>query len=98
LRKEEQEAPEHPRGAVLVVEVADVSLSKDRLVKGRIYAQANVPEYWIVDIRAQQLEVYTEPDPSAGRYRASKTMNREGVLTPTTLPGLVVELGPLFEK
>jgi Uma2 family endonuclease len=57
----------HPSNAFLLVEVADTSLAKDRRVKTRIYAQAGVPEYWVVDIGAGAIEVRT--DPSDGTYR-----------------------------
>lgn len=52
--------PEHPQTAYLVIEVAGDSLRTDRLVKTRLYAAA-VPEYWIVNLGARTVEVYTEP-------------------------------------
>lgn len=52
---------EHPDRALLVVEVADSSGHRDRVVKAAIYAAAAVPEYWIVDVVRQQVEVYSEP-------------------------------------
>jgi len=51
----------HPAEAFLLIEVADSSLSKDRRVKGRIYAAAGVPEYWVVDVTAGAIEVSTNP-------------------------------------
>ena len=46
----------HPSAAHLVVEVATTSLPQDRLTKAPIYAAAGVPEYWIVNLRQEQLE------------------------------------------
>ena len=53
----------HPRGPDigLIVEVADSSLHRDRTTKLRSYAQAGVPEYWIVNLRDRVLERYTVP-------------------------------------
>lgn len=51
----------HPEQALLLIEVADSSLSKDRRVKTRIYAAAGVPEYWVVDVAGRTIEVRTEP-------------------------------------
>jgi Uma2 family endonuclease len=48
----------HPTTALLVVEVADASLPQDRITKGRIYAAAGVPEYWILNLRDDQVEVH----------------------------------------
>ncbi|MFN8440997.1 MAG: Uma2 family endonuclease [Caldilineaceae bacterium] len=46
---------------VLIVEVAEATLSRDRNLKKRIYAQAGIPTYWIVNLVDKQIEVYSEP-------------------------------------
>lgn len=53
----------HPgaKDIALVVEVSDSTLERDRTLKKRIYARANIPVYWIVNLIEQQVEVYTEP-------------------------------------
>lgn len=55
----------------LVVEVADTSLERDRGVKRSLYAQAEIPVYWIVNLEAREVEVYS--DPRDGRYREHTT-------------------------
>jgi Uma2 family endonuclease len=50
-----------PRRALLVVEVAVTTHSKDRLRKGPIYARNEVRTYWLVDVPARTVEVRTEP-------------------------------------
>jgi len=45
----------------LLVEVAESSLEYDREVKGPLYAEARIPEYWIVNVVDLQVEVYTQP-------------------------------------
>jgi len=50
-----------PQDVALVVEVADSSLQRDRSLKKRLYAVAGIPVYWIVNLLANQIEVYTEP-------------------------------------
>ena len=40
----------HPQTALLVIEVADSSLQKDRRVKAALYAAAGIPEFWLVDL------------------------------------------------
>ncbi|MBI4572140.1 MAG: Uma2 family endonuclease [candidate division NC10 bacterium] len=54
----------HPSAALLVVEVADTTLSHDRDQKGSLYARAGVADYWIVNLVDQVLEVYRDPGPS----------------------------------
>ena len=55
----------HPTTAKLLVEVADTSLLYDREVKGSLYAKAGIGEYWVLNIRDRQLEVYCDPVPDA---------------------------------
>jgi Uma2 family endonuclease len=55
-----------PADVALVVEVADTFLQEDRERKGRIYARARIPVYWIINLPDEQVEVYTRP-------RAGKT-------------------------
>lgn len=46
---------------VLVIEVSDATLQRDRTLKLRIYANARIPIYWIINLQERQIEVYTEP-------------------------------------
>jgi Uma2 family endonuclease len=58
-----QFARSHPtaENVVLVGEVADVSLDRDRGIKKRIYARAGIAVYWIVNLVDSIIEVYTLP-------------------------------------
>jgi len=49
----------------LVIEVADTSLERDRLLKRAMYARAGIPCYWIVNLIDRQIEVYTQPNAAA---------------------------------
>jgi Uma2 family endonuclease len=50
-----------PPDIALVVEIADASLQRDRTTKKRIYAEARIPIYWIVNLLEGQVEVYSDP-------------------------------------
>jgi Uma2 family endonuclease len=50
-----------PQDVALVVEVADSTLQRDRSLKKRLYAAAEIPVYWIVNLLESQIEVYTNP-------------------------------------
>lgn len=50
-----------PPDVALVVEIADSTLVRDRGLKKRLYAQAGIPVYWIINLVENQLEVYTAP-------------------------------------
>ena len=60
-------ANRHPTTAVLLVEVADSSLTHDRGVKAHRYARAGIADYWIVNLVDRQLEVYRNPGPDPDR-------------------------------
>ena len=55
---------DHPRTAVLVVEVADSSLEHDQKRKSSLHASAGIQEYWIVNIPGRKLEVRRRPAPT----------------------------------
>ncbi|MDX2010585.1 MAG: Uma2 family endonuclease [Myxococcaceae bacterium] len=74
---------EDPTEAFLVVEVADSSLAFDRTVKAGLYADAGIPEYWIVDLNDRQVEVRTKP--VGGRYTRSQLVGPgESIPVPRT--------------
>jgi Uma2 family endonuclease len=50
-----------PQDLALVVEVADATLQRDRVLKRRIYALAGIPTYWIANLSESKFEVYSEP-------------------------------------
>jgi Uma2 family endonuclease len=86
----------HPREALLVVEVADSSLVQDRLTKASIYAAAGIPEYWIVNLRDDVVEVFRSPDVAAGAYGSSSTVRRGECLEIAGRRGSVVAVGDLL--
>ena len=53
----------HPRGdeLILVIEVSDSSLRGDATTKRDLYARADVPEYWILDLRRSRIIVHRNP-------------------------------------
>jgi Uma2 family endonuclease len=86
----------HPRTALLVVEVAGDSLRLDRQMKAGLYARAEIPDYWIVNLAEGTVEVHRDPDPEAGVYRAKSVVYSEGTLTASSVPGLVIRVADLF--
>ena len=52
----------------LLIEVADATYRTDRGVKWRRYAACGVPAYWIINLAARAIEVYSQP---AGKGKAA---------------------------
>jgi Uma2 family endonuclease len=86
----------HPKTALLVVEVADSTLAQDRLTKAAIYAAAGIPEYWIVNLRENLLEVRRHPDPSAARYRDARTIGPGARVSLVALPEVSIMVDDLL--
>jgi Uma2 family endonuclease len=84
----------HPRKALLLIEVAESSLRKDRKIKSEIYAENRAPEYWIVDVKTRTVWVYTEP--KAGIYQRVEQLGRKDRLRPTLLPKISIRVADLF--
>jgi Uma2 family endonuclease len=54
----------------LLVEIADSTLRRDRVLKPASYAPAGVAEYWVVDLKGRSTRIFTEPGADGyARYR-----------------------------
>jgi len=87
-------ARKHPDTAFLVIEVAESSLRKDRLAKGRVYARAGVPEYWIVNIGEAIVEVHSGPE--ADGYTTTEEHRSGEILRPAAFADIEVKLAELL--
>ena len=84
----------HPTTALLVVEVSDDSLRRDRTLKQRLYARHGIPEYWILALPDARLEVYR--DPAETGYR-SVTVRRAGEsVGPLARPAATIAIAELL--
>jgi Uma2 family endonuclease len=93
------ERPEHrgqPEGADLVIEVLSEggeNRRRDLQVKVTEYAQAGIPEYWLVDPEHQQITVLVL---DGAEYRSHGTFGVVEAATSVLLPGLAVQVVDVF--
>jgi Uma2 family endonuclease len=80
----------HPthEDAIVVIEVSDRSLRYDRQVKSGRYAQAGIPEYWLVDLTRDTISVHRSP--VAGQYADVRVYGSGESWTSTGLGGLQI--------
>jgi Uma2 family endonuclease len=78
---------------LLVVEVADTSVSRDRDVKIPIYGSSGIPEACLIDVQRRLVTVYRQP--AADGYQ-SITEVTSGSLTPEGAPDVAVPFSELF--
>ncbi|NUO01449.1 MAG: Uma2 family endonuclease [Saprospiraceae bacterium] len=82
-----------PEDVLLVIEISETTLTYDRDVKLPLYADAKIGEYWLVNLKKEQIEVHTEP--VGNDYQSRKLVNKNGhLILPVT--GEVVSAQDLF--
>jgi Uma2 family endonuclease len=80
-----------PADIFLLIEVADSSLDFDRTVKGPLYAENGIREYWIVNLVGDCVEVHRDPQ-ADGSWRDVRTLRRGDRIELAELPGLAVAM------
>lgn len=94
--------PGLPRGAgfphaadfSLVAEVSDTTLTDDLGYKASLYARANLPEYWVLDINGRRLIVHLLP--VNGRYSSITEYDELSRVAPAFAPQHSVLVGDLL--
>jgi Uma2 family endonuclease len=99
-RVEYERLVEHPSTPLLIVEVAETSVARDRR-KGGLYARAGIQEYRIVNLVDRVLEVYRQPAaaPAASygaKYRSVRLLRRPAIVTPLAKPRARVRVAGLL--
>ncbi|MEB3289127.1 MAG: Uma2 family endonuclease [Leptolyngbya sp.] len=79
-----------PQDILLLIEVADATLTRDRTHKAAIYAKAGIPEYWIIDLPQRQMIVLH--DPQGGTYQQEQILGSEDQRAPLRCPEVTVNL------
>ncbi len=83
-----------PNDVLLVIEVADSSLAKDRGLKAKLYAKAGISDYWIVNIPGQCIEVGR--DPQGKVYRSVEVFRAGQEVRPLAFPDVVLPVDRIF--
>jgi Uma2 family endonuclease len=79
---------------LLVVEVAETTLKYDLGEKAALYAEAGVPECWVVNLVERELVVYR--DLHEGSYRVRQVLDERSRIAPASWPQLHFEVSLLL--
>jgi Uma2 family endonuclease len=95
-RKKDFYKKAHPKPAdvLLVIEVADTAIVRDRDVKLPLYAGANIPEAWLVNLPADIIEVHSGP--INGAYREIRIFKRGEKVASTILPKVKLNVSDIL--
>lgn len=83
----------YPENIFWLIEYSNVSLEKDLEIKRPIYAAAEIPEYWVVNLKRRVLIVFREPQ--AGQYTVFREYT-SGSLAPVAFPEISVAVDALI--
>jgi Uma2 family endonuclease len=84
----------YPENIFWVIEYSKTTLTKDLEIKRKIYAAALIPEYWVVDLKNQQLKVFREP--INGDYSRELTLTF-GEISPLAFPEIKISIQRLLQ-
>ena len=83
----------YPENIFWVIEYSDSSLSKDLEVKTIVYAEVDIPEYWVVNLKTQTLIVFREP--RSGQY-TSRQEYTSGSITTLAFPDISIKVSSII--
>jgi Uma2 family endonuclease len=83
----------YPSDIFWLIEYANTTLNKDLNDKKRIYAEAGIEEYWVVNLKASELIVFR--DLATDIYQ-SELVFATGNISPLSFPDLQIEVKKLF--
>lgn len=85
-------ADRHPRPSDihLLVEVVDSTLKQDCEIKDKLYAQAGIADYWVVDLKNRQLHIFRNPTPTG--YISHLILNEPSEISSLAFPHITLSL------
>jgi Uma2 family endonuclease len=92
----ELKARPQPENVLLVIEVADSTLSFDLATKAPLYARAGIPEYWVLDVNNRRFIVHREP--IDGTYTSVLVYHEEESVAPLAAPRSEFRVAAAFEE
>ena len=84
-----------PEDALLLVEISDSSLRRDRELKLPLYARPGIHEYWIVGVQDEVVDVYTSP--VNVNYASARIVRRGDFVSPAAFPDLAIAVDDIFD-
>ncbi|NCJ06106.1 Uma2 family endonuclease [Synechococcales cyanobacterium C] len=83
----------YPENIFWIVEYANSSLMTDLDIKTKIYAEVNIPEYWVVNLKGLQLMMFRHP--KKGEYLSKQTFTG-GIIQPLAFPSIDISVDAIL--
>jgi len=94
VRKDYSRKHPEPSDVFLLIEVPDDSLRYDLGEKAKLYADAGIQEYWVVDVERQAIHVLRQP--KAGGYADESIFRETQVVSTAQFPQINLTTAQLF--
>jgi len=87
----------HPKAedVYLIIEIADSTLKTDLTLKKQVYAEAKIPDYWVLDLAKRQLYVYRQPTEEG--YQEEQILSEQHSIAPLSFPDFRVKVGEMLK-
>lgn len=85
----------HPNETLIVVEVSDSTLKYDRDIKLSLYAEAEIQEVWIINLKKDIVEIHTKP--SEGLYQIVKIFKMGDIVVSEIISSLQIEVDSILK-
>lgn len=95
LRKFDGKRHPRPNEIILLVEVSDSTVKYDRDKKLPLYAEAEIPEVWLVNLANEIVEVHTKP--AVGLYQSVKIFRRGETVQSEAAPNLSLSVDSILD-
>jgi Uma2 family endonuclease len=79
----------YPKNVFWVIEYSNSSLQKDLEIKSKTYAEVNIVEYWMINLKTRELIFFR--DPINGEYRSRQTFTT-GTICPLSFPDVQIDV------
>lgn len=83
-----------PSEVYLIIEVADRSLKMDCETKAKVYSQAGITDYWVLDVVNRQLHVFREPTQTG--YKNTVIFTAEATISPLAFPDVQILISEML--
>jgi Uma2 family endonuclease len=86
----------HPKAedVYLIIEIGDSTLKTDLTLKKQVYAEANIADYWVLDLTKRQLYIYRQP--TSEGYQQEQILSEQENISPLSFPNLQFKVGEML--
>ncbi len=83
-----------PTDVLLLIEVSDSTLEYDREIKKMLYAEAEIAEFWLVNLKDNTIEIYSSP--KNGKYRLARIVESGEMINSSVIENLTLEVDEIL--